>query len=72
MIILTCLRFIYCLVVDNFPKSHSFFDTLGEASTAVQFLGRENVAISNGEKWRKQRKVSYYVALVMYLIGQSC
>ncbi|KAG1118199.1 hypothetical protein G6F38_014101 [Rhizopus arrhizus] len=42
---------------DNFPKSHYALDTIGEKSTAVQFVGRDNVALSNGEVWKKQRKV---------------
>ncbi|CEP12638.1 hypothetical protein [Parasitella parasitica] len=44
------------LKTEFFPKSHAFFDALGDNSPAVQFLGRENVAASNGEIWKKQRK----------------
>ncbi|EIE85975.1 hypothetical protein RO3G_10685 [Rhizopus delemar RA 99-880] len=42
---------------DNFPKSHRRFDTIGEKSTGVQFVGRDNVVLSNGEIWKKQRKI---------------
>ncbi|CAO3614068.1 unnamed protein product [Mucor hiemalis] len=42
---------------DNFPKSHSIFDALGESSPIVQFMGRDNVATSNGDVWKRQRKV---------------
>ncbi|CAO0796784.1 unnamed protein product [Mucor circinelloides] len=45
------------LKTEYFPKSHAFFDTLGDSSLAVQFLGKQNVASSNGEKWKKQRKI---------------
>ncbi|KAL7330391.1 hypothetical protein PS15p_205347 [Mucor circinelloides] len=45
------------LKTEYFPKSHAFFDTLGDSSPAVQFLGKQNVASSNGEKWKKQRKI---------------
>ncbi|KAG1139377.1 hypothetical protein G6F38_009877 [Rhizopus arrhizus] len=42
---------------DNFPKSHYGLDSIGEKSTVVQFVGHDNVALSNGEVWKKQRKV---------------
>ncbi|KAI9484151.1 MAG: cytochrome P450 [Benjaminiella poitrasii] len=45
------------LKTDNFPKSHAIFDALGESSPVVQFLGTSNVAISNGETWKNQRKI---------------
>lgn len=32
-------------------------EALGEANPAVQFLGTDNVAMSNGETWKRQRKV---------------
>ncbi|KAG1544648.1 hypothetical protein G6F50_013840 [Rhizopus delemar] len=42
---------------DNFPKSHFGLDAIGEKSTAVQFVGRDNIFLSNGEVWKKQRKI---------------
>ncbi|KAL7327302.1 hypothetical protein PS15p_205755 [Mucor circinelloides] len=45
------------LKTDNFPKSHAIFGALGESSPAVKFMGSENVAVSNGEMWKKQRKI---------------
>ncbi|KAG1519148.1 hypothetical protein G6F52_008901 [Rhizopus delemar] len=42
---------------NNFPKSHYGLDSIGEKSTVVQFVGHDNVALSNGEVWKKQRKV---------------
>ncbi|KAG0804398.1 hypothetical protein G6F20_012732 [Rhizopus arrhizus] len=42
---------------DNFPKSHRRLDTTGEKGTAAQFVGRDNVVLSNGEVWKKQRKI---------------
>ncbi|KAG1140684.1 hypothetical protein G6F37_011545 [Rhizopus arrhizus] len=42
---------------NNFPKSHHAFDIVGEKSPAVQFVGHDSVVISNGEVWKKQRKI---------------
>lgn len=44
-------------LLENFPKSHAVFKKLYESSPAIQFLGKENVAVSNGEVWKRQRKV---------------
>ncbi|KAF1805999.1 hypothetical protein V8B55DRAFT_1452924 [Mucor lusitanicus] len=45
------------LKTDNFPKSHAIFGALGESSPVVKFMGNENVAMSNGDMWKKQRKI---------------
>ncbi|KAG1046989.1 hypothetical protein G6F43_010543 [Rhizopus delemar] len=42
---------------NNFPKSHRGFDIVGEKSPAAQFVGRDSVVLSNGEVWKKQRKI---------------
>ncbi|CEP20052.1 hypothetical protein [Parasitella parasitica] len=42
---------------DNFPKTHNFFGKLGGNTPVSILLGKENVAVSNGEVWRKQRKI---------------
>lgn len=45
------------LKTENFPKSNAIFGALGDSSPIVKFLGNQNVAVSNGEVWKKQRKV---------------
>ncbi|CEG64798.1 hypothetical protein RMATCC62417_01710 [Rhizopus microsporus] len=45
------------LKAENFPKSHFLMETVGKDSPFVQFLGPDNVVNSNGENWKKQRKV---------------
>ena len=44
-------------LTDNFPKSHAILEKLGETSPIVQFIGNDNVAMSNGNTWKRQRKV---------------
>jgi hypothetical protein len=46
------------LKTENFPKTHAIFGALGDSSPVVKFMGKQNVAVSNGEVWKKQRKVS--------------
>ncbi|KAI8091152.1 cytochrome P450 [Gilbertella persicaria] len=41
---------------DTFPKSDEFVQKLGPSSPAVMFLGKDNVALSNGHTWKRQRK----------------
>ncbi|KAI7903596.1 cytochrome P450 [Cokeromyces recurvatus] len=45
------------LKTDNFPKSIELFNMLDESNPFIQFLGTSNVAISNGEAWKNQRKI---------------
>ncbi|KAI7895101.1 cytochrome P450 [Mucor mucedo] len=45
------------LKTENFPKSHAFFDKLETNSLPIQFLGKDNVAVSNGDTWKSQRKI---------------
>ncbi|KAG1146698.1 hypothetical protein G6F37_011919 [Rhizopus arrhizus] len=47
----------FLLKSNNFPKSHRGFDIVGDKSPAVQFVGRDNIVLSNGEVWKKQRKI---------------
>ncbi|CAO3616489.1 unnamed protein product [Cunninghamella blakesleeana] len=42
---------------DIFPKQNDLFKALAHDSPIVEFFGTENVAIVNGEEWKKQRKV---------------
>ncbi|KAG1165228.1 hypothetical protein G6F46_012501 [Rhizopus delemar] len=42
---------------DIFPKNHAVFHQIGKDSPFTQFLGLDNVALSNGDVWKKQRKV---------------
>jgi len=37
-----------------------FFSNSGDEAPLAMLLGKENVAVSNGEVWRKQRRVSIY------------
>lgn len=61
--------FLFYHVLDNFPKSHAFFNKLETNSLPIQFLGRDNVAVSNGEIWKRQRKVRNQITCVLkYLI----
>lgn len=54
-----CIFDIITLVlVDNFPKTHNFFGKSGDNTPVAVLLGKENVAVSNGDVWRKQRRVS--------------
>lgn len=46
------------VLVDNFPKTHNFFGKSGDNTPVAVLLGKENVAVSNGDVWRKQRRVS--------------
>lgn len=48
---------IFFFLKENFPKSHFLMETVGKDSPFVQFLGPDNVVNSNGESWKKQRKV---------------
>ncbi|OBZ84645.1 Phylloquinone omega-hydroxylase CYP4F2 [Choanephora cucurbitarum] len=41
---------------DAFPKSQGFTRKLGDSSLIVRFTGRDNVSISNGHVWKRQRK----------------
>lgn len=50
------------------PKSHRFFEALGDSSPAVQFMGSDNVAVSNGETWKKQRKV----IIIVLILAKCC
>ncbi|CAO3661351.1 unnamed protein product [Rhizopus stolonifer] len=45
------------LKTENFPKSHRRLNTLGEKSISAQFLGADNIVMTNGETWKKQRKM---------------
>ncbi|KAG1222761.1 hypothetical protein G6F35_005083 [Rhizopus arrhizus] len=42
---------------NSFPKSHCVFDIVGDKHPAIQFVGRDSVVLSNGEVWKKQRKI---------------
>ncbi|KAF1802379.1 hypothetical protein V8B55DRAFT_1594502 [Mucor lusitanicus] len=42
---------------DNFPKTHNFFGKSGDNTPVAVLLGKENVAVSNGDVWRKQRRI---------------
>lgn len=42
---------------DNFPKASRIFESFGNDSPLIKFLGDDNVAVSNGHKWRSQRKI---------------
>ncbi|CAO3654865.1 unnamed protein product [Mucor fragilis] len=42
---------------DNFPKTHQFFSNSGDDTPLAMLLGKENVAVSNAEVWRKQRRI---------------
>ncbi|ORZ06033.1 cytochrome P450 [Absidia repens] len=42
---------------DKFPKTYDMFHALGESSPFVKFLGIKNVGFSNGDDWKRQRKV---------------
>ncbi|KAI8373763.1 cytochrome P450 [Blakeslea trispora] len=42
---------------DAFPKSHEFLDRLGKNNIFVKFLGTKNIAITNGDVWKKQRRL---------------
>ncbi|CEP15817.1 hypothetical protein [Parasitella parasitica] len=42
---------------ENFPKNKAIFTALGDSSPVIKFMGKENVAMSNGEEWKKQRKI---------------
>ncbi|KAI9264720.1 cytochrome P450 [Sporodiniella umbellata] len=44
-------------LLENFPKSHRRLNTLGEKSASAQFLGSDNILLSNGESWKRQRKM---------------
>ena len=44
--------------LDAFPKSHAFVDRLGKENVYVKFMGANNVATTNGDVWKRQRKVS--------------
>jgi hypothetical protein len=46
-----------CFYVDNFPKDLQIFHALGKKNPVVKFFGVDNIALVNGEKWKKQRKV---------------
>lgn len=46
------------VTLDNFPKTHNFFGKSGDNTPVAVLLGKENVAVSNGDVWRKQRRVS--------------
>lgn len=46
------------VVLDNFPKTHNFFGKSGDNTPVAVLLGKENVAVANGEVWRGQRRVS--------------
>ncbi|CAO3680930.1 unnamed protein product [Rhizopus stolonifer] len=44
------------LKTDNFPKDHSIAEELGEDSFIFKFFGLDNIALSNGNMWKAQRK----------------
>ncbi|GAN02482.1 cytochrome P450 [Mucor ambiguus] len=48
---------IVLMKTDNFPKTHQFFSNSGNDTPLAMLLGKENVAVSNGDVWRKQRKI---------------
>ncbi|RCH98259.1 cytochrome P450-dit2 [Rhizopus azygosporus] len=39
-----------------FPKNHGQIDDMGE-NLFTEFIGKDNVALSNGDTWKRQRKV---------------
>ncbi|KAG2236257.1 cytochrome P450 [Thamnidium elegans] len=45
------------LKTENFPKSSGIFEGFGNDSPIIKFLGNDNVAVSNGHKWKNQRKI---------------
>ncbi|KAI8644190.1 cytochrome P450 [Parasitella parasitica] len=47
----------FLLKTENFPKTNTIFGALGDSSPVVKFMGKENVAMSNGEQWKRQRKI---------------
>ncbi|ORZ22410.1 cytochrome P450 [Absidia repens] len=58
---------------DNFPKSMEIFHALGKENPVVRFFGIDNVAIVNGEKWKKQRKVmnpAFHRAMPVQMFGR--
>ncbi|KAL7316548.1 hypothetical protein PS15m_005631 [Mucor circinelloides] len=48
---------IVLMKTDKFPKTHMFFSNSGDDAPLAMLLGKENVAVSNGEVWRKQRRI---------------
>jgi hypothetical protein len=56
-------------LLDIFPKNHAVFHQIGENSPFSQFLGIDNVAISNGDVWKKQRKVQKAFAINLILMS---
>ncbi|KAI8994753.1 cytochrome P450 [Pilobolus umbonatus] len=42
---------------ENFPKSQDFINSVNRGTPVIQFMGNDNVAISNGEKWKGQRRI---------------
>ena len=55
-----------CIHQDAFPKSQGFTQKLGDSSLIVRFTGRDNVSISNGHVWKRQRKVSFVFQTEFY------
>ncbi|CEG78030.1 hypothetical protein RMATCC62417_12694 [Rhizopus microsporus] len=39
-----------------FPKNHRLIDDMGE-NLFIEFIGKDNVVLSNGDTWKRQRKV---------------
>ncbi|KAI8988313.1 cytochrome P450 [Mycotypha africana] len=57
-----------------FPKSHDLLNLLGDSSPLTHFLGIESVAISNGEQWKKQRKImnpAFHRAMPVKTFGET-
>ncbi|GAA5798150.1 hypothetical protein HPULCUR_003550 [Helicostylum pulchrum] len=42
---------------NSFPKASGVFENFGNDSPIIKFLGNDNVAVSNGHKWKSQRKI---------------